>query len=91
MQILRLEAGVDRAAVKSAYRAMAKETHPDKGGDMSEFIKVKDAYDHLVKFGTGHTGAPPSPAAGWGQPFRVWVNVDFGMRYSVVTVTHTTA
>ena len=37
--------------VKRAYRRKAKETHPDKGGDVVGFVKVKAAYDSLVELG----------------------------------------
>ena len=52
LQILRLEAGVDQAAVKSAYRAMAKETHPDKGGDPDEFKRIESAYNEFMQIKT---------------------------------------
>lgn len=33
--------------VRRAYRALAKETHPDHGGDQDSFIAIKDAYETL--------------------------------------------
>ena len=35
---------------KEVYRQMILETHPDKGGDNQEFIRVREAWDEL----TGH-------------------------------------
>jgi curved DNA-binding protein CbpA len=36
--------------LKKAYRKKALKVHPDKtGGDSSEFLKVKDAYDKLCE------------------------------------------
>lgn len=34
--------------IKSAYRAKANETHPDKGGDAAEFAPVATAYKTLI-------------------------------------------
>jgi hypothetical protein len=36
--------------VKSAYRAKALETHPDRGGTMTAFLKVQEAYDRAVEY-----------------------------------------
>jgi DnaJ-class molecular chaperone len=30
------------------YRKLAKETHPDRGGDKGDFVKIKDAYECLL-------------------------------------------
>ena len=35
---------------KEVYRQMILETHPDKGGDNQQFIRVREAWDEL----TGH-------------------------------------
>lgn len=35
--------------IKKSYHRLAHKHHPDKGGDVREFIKVKDAYEFLVK------------------------------------------
>ena len=32
---------------KDVYRKMILETHPDKGGDNEEFIRVRDAWEEL--------------------------------------------
>lgn len=54
--ILEIEASVDDAAVKSAYRRMAKKYHPDKNRGVGEehqkmaeakFIKVNEAYEAI--------------------------------------------
>ena len=36
--------------VKFAYRGKALETHPDRGGTMDDFLKVREAYERAVEF-----------------------------------------
>lgn len=45
--LLNLEPEFDLVALKDAYRAAVKRTHPDAGGTESEFILVDRAYDLL--------------------------------------------
>ena len=33
--------------IKSAYRKLAKEHHPDRGGDKDNFLKLNAAYETL--------------------------------------------
>lgn len=44
---LGLEGNEDWAAVQQAYRRLAAEHHPDRGGDQAEFIAVREAYEIL--------------------------------------------
>jgi hypothetical protein len=36
------------AQIKAAYRALAKDTHPDRGGDAATFDRLTRAYEYLV-------------------------------------------
>jgi hypothetical protein len=58
--------------VKSAYRVKALETHPDRGGTMSEFLKVQEAYERALEY-VGYCGDR-----------RQWIadHVDFYVRQS---------
>lgn len=48
--ILQIEPPINKNDLKKAYRKKALKVHPDKnGGDSSEFLKVKDAYDKLLE------------------------------------------
>ncbi len=38
----------DGAAIKSAYRSRAKSAHPDSGGDVEAFARLKTAYELLL-------------------------------------------
>jgi DnaJ-class molecular chaperone len=40
---------MDRAELARCFRTQAKETHPDKGGDHKMFVKLKEAYECLLR------------------------------------------
>jgi curved DNA-binding protein CbpA len=46
-EILGVSREADAAAIKSAYRRRAKSAHPDAGGDVDLFGKIKTAYEIL--------------------------------------------
>ena len=35
--------------IKAAYRAMAKEKHPDAGGNPEDFKKIQEAYEEIMR------------------------------------------
>lgn len=43
-RILGLNKNATQQEIKSAYRKLAKENHPDKGGDMKKFADISEAY-----------------------------------------------
>lgn len=45
-----LESSEALGYIKSAYRKMAKLHHPDQGGDSAKFLKIHEAYQHLVEW-----------------------------------------
>jgi hypothetical protein len=48
LQLLGLPWPCARSALKNAYRRLAKETHPDRGGSAERFRPVDEAYDRLA-------------------------------------------
>ncbi len=44
---LQVTEGADAAVVKAAYKVLASQHYPDKGGDPKVFQKIQDAYDEL--------------------------------------------
>lgn len=46
----------DRSEVKSAYRSLAVETHPDQGGEAARFIEVRKAWETLEEEGLSGDG-----------------------------------
>ncbi|NBP13142.1 J domain-containing protein [bacterium] len=46
-QTLGVQRGASDADIKQAYRKLARELHPDKGGDTIKFQKVQEAYETL--------------------------------------------
>ena len=46
--VLGLKRSASDEDIKQAFRKKALETHPDKGGDVEEFRKVREAYECLI-------------------------------------------
>ncbi|GGI98347.1 ferredoxin [Halobellus salinus] len=46
--VLGLNADADEDAVVQSYRELVKEAHPDHGGSVAEFKRVRRAYDHIT-------------------------------------------
>lgn len=40
---------MDQRTLTRCYRRLAKETHPDRGGDHTRFLEIKAAYESLLK------------------------------------------
>ncbi|MCA9310094.1 MAG: DnaJ domain-containing protein [Phycisphaerales bacterium] len=88
-EILGVPRSADAAAIKAAYRKLARRYHPDvnKDADASQrFAEVQEAYDVLSdeerrraydQFGHAgaHAGAGPGPGAGPGGMHYTWSNV----------------
>lgn len=47
--LLHLRRGAPPAIINAVWRVLVKELHPDHGGDPQEFIKVKTAYEQIIK------------------------------------------
>jgi hypothetical protein len=60
--ILGIQPGADSDAIKLAYRRLAKQHHPDAGGNAAEFQKIKTAFNELLASGAvvreGTAGLP---------------------------------
>lgn len=46
--VLGLSPGATVADVKAAYRERVKQYHPDQGGSVENFLRVQEAYEHLL-------------------------------------------
>ena len=49
--VLRIDSTADEAEIRRAYRRRVKEAHPDHGGSMRQFQRVKAAYERLTAEG----------------------------------------
>jgi DnaJ-class molecular chaperone len=67
-EVLGLNKDASQDEIKKAYRKLAREHHPDKGGDPEKFKKVQEAYEVLSdphkranfdQFGTADGNPPP--------------------------------
>ena len=45
--MLGLKRSASQEEIRQAYRAKARSSHPDKGGDHDEFIRIQKAYENL--------------------------------------------
>ncbi|MFC7068782.1 ferredoxin Fer [Halobaculum lipolyticum] len=57
--VLGLDADADDTEIERAYRRRVKETHPDRGGSVEAFRRVREAYEAVVS----GTATPPADAA----------------------------
>jgi DnaJ-domain-containing protein 1 len=48
--VLGLEDNASLAEIKKKYRELAKEHHPDNGGDPKEFMKLQKAYKKILRY-----------------------------------------
>ena len=46
-KILNIDKNASNDEIKAAYRKLARENHPDKGGNNEQFIKIQEAYEIL--------------------------------------------
>ncbi|MBW3659889.1 MAG: J domain-containing protein [Actinobacteria bacterium] len=63
LTVLALPANADDEAVKRAYRRLARELHPDAGGDVEAFRDVQLAYERLIELPAGTREQRPAQRA----------------------------
>lgn len=70
--MLQLSGTADGEDVKRAYRRLAREHHPDRGGDSATFHQLQQAYERLVDAEDDPPaivpGRPSRPHAGYADP-----------------------
>lgn len=57
--LLGVTAASNPEEIRAAYKRRALETHPDKGGDPEEFLRVKQAYEAITSGKATPPGTPP--------------------------------
>jgi len=82
-EILGLKKDATSNEIKKAYRKLAKEHHPDKGGSEDKFKEISEAYDTLSdsdkktnydRFGHSKGGRQGNPFGGFRNPFSSGFN-----------------
>ncbi len=90
-QVLGLSKNANQEEIKKAYRKLAHQYHPDKGGDTEKFKQISEAYqvlsnsekrDQYDKYGRvfeGQQGGGPSAGSGQGFDFNGFDINDFNL------------
>lgn len=71
LEVLGLSGPASPADVKAAYRRLARELHPDAGGDVDAFREVQAAYE-VVRDGTEQVRGGPAPQTHAASVERRW-------------------
>ena len=84
LQLFRLELGASEKEVKTAFRRMALKHHPDKGGKQESFVKIRHAYEYLLRVGTGEKEQLIyDPEVDYSQRAAAFkVHMDFGFHHN---------
>ena len=69
-KVLELEISASKEEIKKAYRRLAHQYHPDKGGDEKKMKEVNEAYGILIR----KTKIPITEK----QPIDYYYNINFG-------------
>ena len=83
--VLGLTKGASQDEIKKAYRKLAKELHPDKGGDEDKFKEVSEAYEVLSdedKKSNYDRFGHNQPRGGGGNPFGFNAEDIFGRHFN---------
>jgi curved DNA-binding protein CbpA len=71
-EVLGVAPDADAAEIDAAYRRRVKEVHPDQGGSVDEFQRVRAAYDAVRDGATGTAGAPTDRVGDRGSDRPSW-------------------
>ena len=78
-QVLGINESADTATIKDAYRKLARQHHPDRGGDVEKFKEATEAYSILSDDQKRHQYNNPPQNFGFedlfGQEFNPFANV----------------
>jgi DnaJ-class molecular chaperone len=80
-QVLGVDRSADENTIKKAYRKLAAQHHPDRGGDTAKFQEIQGAYDILSDPQKRHEFDNPRPqfnGGGFGHPGDFNFNFNFG-------------
>jgi hypothetical protein len=70
LAVLGLDEGVDLPGLKQRFRALARDRHPDRGGDPAAFQDLHAAYELLRSTLSEGDGHPAPPRVARGRPSR---------------------
>jgi hypothetical protein len=61
LQTLNLDLGCSEAEVMSAYRERVKELHPDRGGDLRQFLQLQRHFEQALYLARSHDRGQAAP------------------------------
>lgn len=67
-EVLDVSPDADERTVRSAYRELLKEHHPDHGGSADRFIRIKEAYEAIVDDESSDGGLAAGVRGATGRP-----------------------
>jgi len=91
--VLGIQKNASADEIKKSYRKLAKEHHPDRGGDEQKFKEISEAYETLSdsgkkanydKFGHSSPKQGFDPFGGFRNPFGGGHNTMYGSNISLV-------
>lgn len=83
LDVLGLRGPADAATVKRAYRRLARELHPDAGGDADQFQRVRTAFETIGGGTAASRGPAPQERVAsvderWWDTHGAWYDADVG-------------
>ena len=88
IKYLGLELPTTKEAIKTAYRRLARQYHPDAGGNAEDFIKLQMAYETALTYSPGQDAVHQTEQQSYSndQSYNVPVDYMLIMAISVIAV-----
>lgn len=85
--MLGVSSSASLADIKTAYRTLVKDAHPDRGGDAATFVRITRAYEFLIAEASRPTTVRPEQRSVAPQPTRSVFRRPMWTRVATAAVT----